>query len=78
MADEKYSITIKELPEDERPRERLLKYGADALSNAELLAIILRVGTPEYSAIGLAQHMLGRATAGRYGRFRRSSTKRTA
>lgn len=60
MADERYTLTIKELPADERPRERLRKYGAEALSNAELLAIILRVGTPEYSAIGLAQHMLGK------------------
>lgn len=60
MAGERYTLTIKELPADERPRERLVKYGADALSNAELLAIILRVGTQEYSAIGLAEHMLSR------------------
>ena len=60
MDGERYTLTIKELPADERPRERLVKYGADALSNAELLAIILRVGTPEYSAVGLAEHMLGR------------------
>ena len=60
MANERYTLTIKELPEDERPRERLLKYGPELLSNAELLAIILRVGTAEYSAIGLAEHMLGR------------------
>lgn len=60
MANERYTLTIKELPADERPRERLLKYGPEALSNAELLAIILRVGTPEYSAVGLAEHMLGR------------------
>ncbi|MHB1000737.1 MAG: RadC family protein [Armatimonadota bacterium] len=59
MFSERYTLTIKELPSDERPRERLVKYGPDALSNAELLAIILRVGTPEYSAIGLAEHMLG-------------------
>ena len=56
MTSERY--TIKDLPVDERPRERLVKYGAEALSNAELLAIILRVGTREYSAIGLAEHML--------------------
>lgn len=59
MSDERYTLTIKELPTDERPRERLVKYGAEMLSNAELLAIILRVGTPKYSAIGLAEHMLG-------------------
>lgn len=60
MSSERYNLTIKDLPVDERPRERLVKYGADALSNAELLAIILRVGTAEYSAIGLAEHMLSR------------------
>lgn len=60
MANERYTLTIKELPADERPRERLLKYGPESLSNAELLAIILRVGTPEYSAVGLAEHMLGK------------------
>jgi len=58
VAGERY--TIKDLPADERPRERLVKYGAEALSNAELLAIILRVGTQEYSAVGLAEHMLGK------------------
>jgi len=51
-------LTIKELPVDERPRERLVKYGAETLSNADLLAIILRVGTTQYSAVGLAEHML--------------------
>jgi DNA repair protein RadC len=51
-------LTIKELPTDERPRERLVKYGAEMLSNAELLAILLRVGTPQYSAIGMAEHVL--------------------
>lgn len=58
MANERYTLTIKELPSDERPRERLIKYGAEMLSNAELLAIILRVGTPKYSAIGMAEHIL--------------------
>lgn len=59
MSGTRYTLTIKELPADERPRERLVKYGPEVLSNAELLAIILRVGTQEYSAIGLAEHMLG-------------------
>ena len=59
MTVERYSLTIKELPTEERPRERLVKYGPEALSNAELLAIILRVGTRDYSAIGLAEHLLG-------------------
>ena len=60
MTAERYALTIKDLPTDERPRERLVKYGPEALSNAELLAIILRVGTQEYSAIGMAEHLLSR------------------
>ena len=39
---EKY--TIKEMPEDERPQEKLIKFGPDYLSNAELLALIIRTG----------------------------------
>jgi DNA repair protein RadC len=40
----KYKPTIKDWPEDERPRERLIKQGSDNLSDTELLAIILRTG----------------------------------
>jgi len=54
----KISKTIKELPEDERPREKLLKYGADKLSNTELLAILLRTGTKGKSAIDMAEEIL--------------------
>jgi DNA repair protein RadC len=53
-----YFPTIKELPEGERPRERLEHYGAGALSTAELLAIILRVGTRDENVIRLAQRLL--------------------
>lgn len=53
-----YYPTIKELPEGERPRERLEHYGAGALSSAELLAIILRVGTQDENVIRLAQRLL--------------------
>jgi DNA repair protein RadC len=44
---------IKTWPEDDRPREKLLKKGAQALSNSELLAILLRTGTNGSSAIDL-------------------------
>ena len=54
----KTSKTIKELPEDERPREKLLKYGADKLSDIELLAILLRTGTKGKSAIDIAEEIL--------------------
>ena len=55
-----YHPTIMELPSNERPRERLLDYGASALSNAELLAIILRVGAPDANVILVAQNLLSR------------------
>ncbi len=51
-------LTIKELPQDERPREKMLVRGAQALSDAELLAILLRTGTKDDSAVGLAQRLL--------------------
>lgn len=60
MADERNNVTIKDLPAEERPRERLVKYGAEVLSDAELLAIILRVGTAECSAVGLAHQILAK------------------
>lgn len=51
-------MTIKDLPENLRPRERLIKYGAKSLSDAELLAIIIRTGSRHDTAIGLAQKLL--------------------
>lgn len=51
-------LSIKDMPADERPRERLAKYGAEILSNAELLAIILRSGTRYDSAINIALKLL--------------------
>ncbi len=45
-------------PEEDRPREKLLKKGAGALSNSELLAILLRTGTHGTSAIDLARKIL--------------------
>jgi len=53
-----YTPTIKELPEGERPRERLLHYGPGSLSTAELIAIILRVGTKDENVIMLSQRLL--------------------
>jgi len=50
--------TIKELPKEERPRERLIKYGPRALSSAELLAIIMRVGTRKENVKDLAARLL--------------------
>ncbi|MBI4847872.1 MAG: DNA repair protein RadC [Nitrospirae bacterium] len=50
--------SIKGWPESERPRERLLSLGAGSLSTAQLLAIILRTGGKEKSAVGLARELL--------------------
>ena len=49
---------ISDIEKDERPRERLLREGPAALSNAELLAILLRVGTDKENAIDLAGYIL--------------------
>jgi DNA repair protein RadC len=52
-----YQTRIREMPENERPRERLEHYGAHELSVPELLAIALRTGSQHESAIGLGQRL---------------------
>jgi len=49
----KYPIPIREWSEDDRPREKLLKYGEHTLSNAELLAIMIRTGHQEKAQLML-------------------------
>lgn len=56
--------TIKELPVLERPYEKLEMYGEKSLSNAELLAIILKTGTREETSVQLAQRVLNECCAG--------------
>ncbi len=51
-------MAIRDWPSDERPREKLLEKGAAALSDAELLAILLRTGTAGLSAVDLAREVL--------------------
>ncbi|HMV64114.1 MAG TPA: DNA repair protein RadC [Zoogloea sp.] len=53
-------MAITDWPADERPRERLLAHGAEVLSDAELLALFLRVGVRGKSAVDLARDLLGR------------------
>jgi DNA repair protein RadC len=63
MVDEErveYRPTIKDLPIDERPRERLKHAGEGALSTSELLAIILRTGVGGESVLDMAQRLLSR------------------
>lgn len=52
------SIMIKDVPKEDRPRERLLKFGSSHLSNQELLAILLGTGTKKESVMNLANRLL--------------------
>lgn len=52
---------MRDIPQEERPRERMMEYGAGALSHAELLAILLRTGTRQESAVHMAQRILAEA-----------------
>ena len=61
--------TIKQLPETERPRERLAKLGEEHLTDAELLAIILGGGTRDITAVELARQLITR-----FGGFRELAT----
>lgn len=52
------TMIIKDLPMEERPREKMISYGVSVLSNAELLAILIRTGIKNNSAIELANQVL--------------------
>ena len=67
-------LRLRELPRDERPRERLKAHGAQALSTSELLAILIGSGTPGRSALVLAHELLARAG----GSLRRVTTEPVA
>ncbi|ODP30510.1 UPF0758 protein [Paenibacillus nuruki] len=49
---------LRDVPQEERPRERMMNYGAEALSHAELLAILLRTGTKDESVVHLANRIM--------------------
>ncbi len=53
-----YASRIKDWPETERPRERLMRHGPDALSDSELIGIILRTGSSVNTAMDLARQLL--------------------
>ena len=53
-----YRLRIKDMPASERPYERLEKLGPEVLSNAELLAVVLRTGNREETSVALAQRVL--------------------
>lgn len=54
------AVMVRDLPTTERPREKLLLYGPESLSNTELLAILLRSGTRERSVLGVAEEILAK------------------
>lgn len=68
MNQSQYTEPIREWPEDEKPREKLLKSGEHQLSNTELLAILLRSGCQGKSAIDLARQIIKK-----FGSFRNMS-----
>lgn len=53
-------IRMRDVPKEERPRERLRRHGAERLTNQELLAILLRTGNRSESALALAEKLLAR------------------
>ena len=59
-SDDAKRVTMQSIPDEDRPRERLFAQGAAALSNAELLAIILRTGSAQENVVRLAERILAR------------------
>ena len=55
---EQYVLKVRDLPTEEKPREKLLAHGPDALSNVELLAVILGVGTRREEVLTMASRIL--------------------
>lgn len=52
-------MRITDLPADQRPRERLRRLGSDALTDAEVVAVLLGAGRPDRNAVDLAQQLIG-------------------
>lgn len=64
------TLRIRELPSDERPREKLQARGASALSDAELLAILVNTGPPGESVTSMCQRIMGEFGGDLYGLMR--------
>ena len=54
------TVMVRDLPKEERPREKLIQRGAASLSDTELLAILLRTGTSSVSVLHLAEEVLAK------------------
>ena len=53
-----YSSSMREMPEEDRPRERLARLGPEALRGAELIAVLFRTGTRDAGAVALADKVI--------------------
>src|SRR5438046_705681 len=58
LASRKNKVKIKDLPASDRPREKLFEKGAENLSDAELIALLLSTGTKKYNTVKLAEVLL--------------------
>ena len=72
-----YSLKIKDLPLEERPREKLIKYGSKNLTNSELLAIILGNGSKKQNVLHLSRDLLEKSNIKKLARKRISYLKKT-
>lgn len=54
-------MLVREIPKEERPREKAIRYGVEALSNRELLAVLLRTGIKGHPVMEVAEHLLEKA-----------------
>ncbi|NLA73883.1 MAG: DNA repair protein RadC [Deltaproteobacteria bacterium] len=63
--DKEKRLTMRELPQDDRPYEKLIKNGAASLSDAELIAAIIRSGSRHESALSLSQRLISRLAGGK-------------
>lgn len=52
------TTAVREMPEDDRPRERIARHGAEALRDAELIGVLFRTGTRDAGAVALAERLL--------------------
>ena len=56
--DKQYVLKLRDLPADEKPREKLIKYGPSVLSLAELFAVVLNVGTKKEEVLTMSRRLL--------------------
>lgn len=68
-------LTMKHWPLDDRPVEKLLRHGPGHLSDAELLAVIIRSGSPAATALGLARQLISRHAGEGLGTLRQDSVE---